>query len=220
MSSSFLYGERSLGCLMLRKLICYFTCFWYFFIMKINSSFNFVYEHKINKVMHPKQHIFDIFSLDKTKKLGILVCHKSELPIRPNYDGNVLAIDYLEVSTKNKGLGTQILKFAENYSKEIGCNGYMTLKSDCSYTPERIPHTFYRKFGFSTFDKDIDNKLDKLIRLKLNATSSDFPCLLMHYPPKPEKISGFKKFKNFIYKIFSTKFMPGGPSKCQKETLG
>lgn len=36
--------------------------------MKISSSFDFVYEHTIKKVMHPKQHIFDIYSLDKTKK--------------------------------------------------------------------------------------------------------------------------------------------------------
>ena len=57
--------------------------------------------------------------------------------------------------------------------------------------------------GFSTFDKDIDNKLDKFIRLKQNATSKDFPCLLMHYPPKPEKISIFKIFKNWVYKILS-----------------
>ncbi len=171
--------------------------------MKINSSLNFTIEHTINKVMRPQQHIFDIYSLDKTKKLGTLVCHKSDLPLRPNYDGSVLAIDYLEVSTKNKGLGTQILKFTKNYSKEIGCNGYMTLKSDSSHTPEKIPHIFYRKFGFSTFDKDIDNKLDKFIRLKQNATSQDFPCLLMHYPPKPEKISVFKRFKNLVYKILS-----------------
>ena len=170
--------------------------------MKICSSSDFVYEHTINKVMHPKQHILDIYSLDKAKKLGILVCHKSELSLRPNYEGSVLAIDYLEVSDKNNGIGTQILKFAENFSKEIGCNGYMTLKSDCSYTPEKIPHTFYRKFGFSTLDKKTDKKLDKFIRLKQNATSSDFPCLLMHYPPQLEKISGFKRLQNFIYKIW------------------
>ena len=176
--------------------------------MKINSSLDFVYEHSINKVMHPEQHIFNIYSADMTKELGILVCHKSELPLRPNYEGNVLAIDFLEVNDKNKGIGTKILKLAENYSKIEGCKGYMTLKADCSYSPQRIPHTFYRKFGFSTLDKNLDNKLDKFIQSKQNATSNDFPCLLMHYPPQPEKISKFKILKNFIYKVFRTKFIP------------
>lgn len=161
------------------------------------------YTHTINKVMHPHQHVFEMYSKDKTKKCGTLVCHKSEVPLRPNYKGSVLAIDFLEVSDKNKGVGTKILKFAKNCSEKMGCNGYMVLKSDSSYTPEKIPHLFYRKFGFSTFDKKTDKKLDKFINSKQNATSKDFPCLIMHYPPQVEKTN---KGLEFLYDIFKKIF--------------
>ena len=120
-----------------------------------------------------------------------MVCHKSELPLRPNYENSVLAIDFLEVTTKNKGIGTKILKFAENYSKQIGCNGYLTIKADGSFMPKKIPHIFYRKFGFSTFDKKFDIKLDKFIAQNTYATTNDFPCLLMHYPPLSKKVPKF-----------------------------
>ncbi len=166
--------------------------------MKIDTSFNFSYEHTVNKIMHPNQDVFNIYDLNKLNKLGILVCHKSELPLRPNYENSVLAIDFLEVTSQNKGLGTKILKFAEEYSKQIGCKGYLTLKADGSFMPQRIPHIFYRKFGFSTFDKKTDKILDKFIAKNLNATSKDFPCLLMHYPPKPNK---YTKFMQICAKI-------------------
>lgn len=167
-------------------------------------EYDFVYNNSVNTVMNPHQQVFVIYSKDKTKKLGTLVCHKSELSLRPNYGGSVLAIDFLEVKERNCGYGTKILKFAEDYSKKIGCNGYMTLKSDVSYTPEKIPHIFYRKFGFSAFDKKADKKMDNFIRMGQNATKKDFPSMLMHYPPEQEKISKLKKFiQNRILK-----FMP------------
>lgn len=161
--------------------------------MKTNPVLDFVYEHSVNKIMHPCQHVFDFYSDTGKNKLGTLVCHKSELQLRPNYDGNVLAIDFLEVTNKNQGFGTKVLKFAEEYSKQIGCKGFMTLKADGSYMPERIPHIFYRKFGFSTLDKGADKKLDKFIKKKVNATIKDFPCLLMHFPVPDKKTNGLKR---------------------------
>ena len=133
--------------------------------------------------------------------MGTLVCHKSELALRPNYDKSVLAIDYLEVAVKNRGFGTRILKFAEEYSRQIGCNGYITVKSDVSFMPERLPHLFYRKFGFSTFDKKNDIKLDKFIIKNRNATIKDFPCLLMHYPPIRENITFRERCIKVLQKI-------------------
>lgn len=166
--------------------------------MKINPVLDLVYEHTINKVMHPCQHIFDFYSDTKKNKLGTLVCHKSELQIRPNHNDNVLAIDFIEVTNKNQGFGTKILKFAEEYSKQIGCKGFMTLKADGSYTPEKIPHVFYRKFGFSTLEKSTDKKLDIFIKQKLNATTNDFPCLLMHFPIPDKEPSGLKRILSLL----------------------
>lgn len=164
--------------------------------MKIKTNYNFSYEHSTNRVMHPTQHIFDFYS--NTNKLGTLVCHKSELKIRPNYDDNVLAIDFLEVTNKNQGFGTKILKFAKEYSEKIGCKGFMTVKADSSYTPDKIPHIFYRKFGFSTLEKSTDKKMDKFIKQKINATSKDFPCLIMHYPPLHKRTAPLEKLFSLI----------------------
>ena len=160
------------------------------------------YNHSINQVMHPLQHIFTFFS-DTRENMGTLVCHKSEMQLRPDYNNPVLAIDFLEVTDKNKGDGTKILKFAEEFSREIGCNGFMTLKSDVSYTPEKIPHIFYRKFGFSTLDKHTDKQLDKFIRHNSFATKKDFPCLLMHYPAPERKTSVINRILSFFKKYQS-----------------
>ena len=37
--------------------------------MKIYSSLNIAYEHSINNVMHPNQHLFNINSSDKNKMI-------------------------------------------------------------------------------------------------------------------------------------------------------
>ena len=169
--------------------------------MKADAIFDFSYEHYVNKVMHPEQHIFDFYSNTEKNKIGILVCHKSELNIRPNYNDNVLAVDYIEVTNKNQGVGTKILKFAEEYSKQIGCKGFMALKADGSYTPERIPHVFYRKFGFSTLENKTDKKLDKFVKRKINATNNDFPCMLMHYPILDKKNKCYKKISLLFKKL-------------------
>ncbi len=170
--------------------------------MKTIPVSDLTYKHSVNKIMHPPQHIFDFYSEANNNKIGTLVCHKSVLPIRPNYNGSVLAIDYIQVADKNAGIGTKILNFAQEYSQQIGCKGFMTLKADTSYMPEKVPHIFYRKFGFSSFDKKTDKELDKFIRLRKFATRKDFPCLLMHYPPLPKKISKFNVLFKFLGKIF------------------
>ena len=161
-----------------------------------------LYKHSINKSTHPNLHIFNIYAKkNRAQKVGTFVCHKSEIPLRPGYNGSVLAIDYLEVNITNSGYGTKILKFAQQYSQKLGCKGYMILKADGSFNPKRIPHLFYRKFGFSSFDKKTDRKLDEFIRRNKNATSEDFSTLLMHYPPKESGVDMKIFFQNFIKKL-------------------
>ena len=48
-----------------------------------------------------------------------------------------------------------------------------------------------------------DMKLDKFIKKGCNATTKDFPCLLMHYPPQPKDNMTFiqklaKSFQKFV----------------------
>ena len=181
------------------------------YVMTTIPKLEFEYKYFCNDIMHPSQNIFDFYSRLDKRKLGTLVCHKTEIPIRPNYNDAVLAIDFLEVTEKNKGIGTKILKFAEQYSKKIGCNGFMTLKADGFLSPNRVPHTFYRKYGFSSFDKKTDKKLDMFIKQNVPATKNDFSCLIMHYPPKSKK-SLKNKMQNFVsiiknLKSFFNKFV-------------
>ena len=161
---------------------------------------NLTYKHSVNKLTHPHLHIFNIYAENKMQKIGTFVCHKSGIPLRPGYKGSVLAIDYLEVTETDKGAGSTILKFAHEYSQKIGCKGYMTLKADGSFTPKKIPHLFYRKFGFSSFDPKTDKKLDTFIHQNKNATSVDFPSLLMHYPPQDKTESRKFVLKNLLKK--------------------
>lgn len=170
--------------------------------MKIPSSTDFSYKHTVNKIMHPEQDVFEFYNSNNKEKIGTLVCHKSEFSLRPNHENPVLAIDFIEVSKKDEGVGTKILKFSEKYSEFKGCQGYLTLKADSSITPERVLHIFYRKFGFSTLDKKTDKKMDKFIKSGTNATVKDFPCMLMHYPPQPKRLTFIQKFAKFARKLF------------------
>lgn len=139
---------------------------------------------------------YEIFNIGSTKtqsQLGQMVCHKSNISLRKNYNGPILIIDFITTKIHDKGYGSILLNFAKQYSKKIGCNGYIVLKADSSFTPKRIPHLFYRKQGFSSFDPITDRKMDRFIRKNKNATYKDFMATIMHYPPNPPKTNIFKK---------------------------
>ena len=122
-----------------------------------------------------------------------MVCHKSNIPLRESYKGPILIIDFINTRINNKGYGSVLINFAKNYSKKIGCNGYVVLKADSSFTPNRVPHLFYRKQGFSSFDPITDKKMDKFIRKNKDATHRDFRAIVMHYPANPPKQNALKK---------------------------
>lgn len=110
-----------------------------------------------------------------------------------------LYVWFLTSNCSGKGFGTAMLDFAINYSKKIGCKGNLHLTSDVSFTPNRIPHIFYRKFGMSTKKASMDKKLDSFIAKNKNATYKDFDTVEMFYPPIEHKKD---KLDNFIYKGF------------------
>lgn len=99
-----------------------------------------------------------------------------------------------------QGFGRAMIDFAKNYSKRLGCNGYVHLFVSSGYTPNRIPHIFYRKCGFSTNNVSIDSKLDKFIRKHKDARYLDFRDMDMFYPPIEHPKNNI--FKNIFCKIF------------------
>lgn len=156
------------------------------------------YKRLCKSYMSPPQTEFVAFSTAGDKNFGELVVHKSKLIFRNDYQGDTLAIDFIQSQKKHNGLGSSMIEFAKNYSKRIGCNGYLVLKADSTLDKKEVPHIFYRKMGFTTFDKKIDKKLDSFIKSKTSATSKDFSSQLMFYP--------MKKKKNII-RQFITKFL-------------
>lgn len=163
-----------------------------------------IYLRNINTAMHPPVEEYVIFSPKNGKIGGIMHCHKMNVKIRPDFDGYPLGIDLIRTEKSGEGFGTALINFAKNYSKQIGSEGQICLKSVTSLSPMRIPHLFYRKQGFTTLDKKTDKLLDAFIKIKNCATYRDFPPILMYYPDKKactkENFSG--KINNFFNKIF------------------
>lgn len=140
---------------------------------------------------------FIAFSTTGDKNWGELVTDKTSFKFRDDYSGDILAINFIKSDKKRRGLGSAMIDFAKNYSKQCGCNGYLILRADSGVDKDEIPHLFYRKKGFSTLDKKTDKKLDYYIRHNKSATSKDFSTKIMHYPPIKEKNS----FKQLIHDI-------------------
>lgn len=141
------------------------------------------WKKKVNTIMHPAQTEFVAISTTGDGNWGELILHKTTVSHRTDYSGPSLAIDFMQSKHPEKGLGIQMMLFARNYSKKIDCNGYILGKADGSFTPHKIPHLLYRKWGLSSLDKNIDYQMDKFIKKGKNATIKDFPCMLMFYPP-------------------------------------
>lgn len=81
------------------------------------------------------------------------------------------------------GLGTKMLNFAKKISEKCGCNGFFHLTADDCYTPHKIPHVFYWKFGMNSNCKRYNDKLEYFVWRNKDATYKDFPHLEMFYPP-------------------------------------
>ena len=168
--------------------------------LKINEKLPKVlfYKRPTRSIMHPPQTEYIAFSTNGDKNWGELIIHKSSLQHREDYSGNTLAIDFIASKEKRKGLGGAMIKFAKNLSKQKGCNGFLVLKADSTIDSHRVPHIFYRKQGFTTLDKKIDNKLDMFIKNNQQATSNDFSTQLMYYPAPPKKQGFWDKIKGFL----------------------
>ena len=96
------------------------------------------------------------------------------------------------------GLGTDFLNFAQFYSKKKGCNGYFHLFASASYSPHRIPHIFYRKYGMNTENANTNRRLDKFIIQGRKADYYDFSDVNMFYPPIKNPITSWEMFLNFL----------------------
>lgn len=131
---------------------------------------------------------FVLFKPNSKKVAGEIYLRKSDKNFRPDYSGSSIIVDYIAAYRYNKGNGTSLMNFAKKYSKDNGCNGYLVLSADPAFMPNKVPHTFYRKQGFTTLDESTDKKLDNFIKHNKNARHTDFLSMLMYYPAPQKNI--------------------------------
>lgn len=154
--------------------------------------------------------LYNLATMNTGKKNGFLVLQKAGINIENYYQGRILFINYISSSPMYNGYGEIMLNFAKKIAKKNNCNGHIILKSDTTFSPNQIPHLFYRKNGFTSLDKKIDKKMDKFIKQGKPATHKDFPSLILYYPAPTKypseinkKTSLIDKIKNFFTNIFT-----------------
>jgi hypothetical protein len=76
------------------------------------------YKRKINSLANSKQIEFVAFLTKNSKKRGELILRKSTAQHREDYSGPTLAIDFIKSAIPDNGLGTTMINFAKNYSKQ------------------------------------------------------------------------------------------------------
>ena len=102
---------------------------------------------------------------------------------QPNDNKKTLYIALLISEPRKIGLGKDLLNFAKIYSKQIGCEGRISLTAEKLYKYSEAPHTFYKKNGMNTGFPEIDAKLDEFVKEGKIGTKEDFPSIDMYYPP-------------------------------------
>ena len=165
------------------------------------------YPKKIPEILyyHKKQgtryqnNLYNMLSTETGGKHGFLVTQVKNNKVKDYYEGNHLFIGFIVTAPQENGYGQKILNFAKNLAKKDGCNGHIQLFADGSFTPNSVPHLFYRKNGFSTLDKKQDELMDKFIKMGKRATQSDFPNMPMYYPA-PKKYPVQEEYKQSIYR--------------------
>ena len=152
--------------------------------------------------------LYNMLSTKKGTKNGFMVLQATETPVENYCSGRSLRINFIISAPQYNGYGQKMIDLVKNISKK-GYNGHIQLKADGSYTPNKIPHLFYRKNGFSTLDKKLDAKMDMFLKWGKDATTKDFPDVMMYYPA-PEKyppqneyrLSLFERLRNLFRKLF------------------
>ena len=154
---------------------------------------------------HKNKHYHDFMMSTTTKPFSTCYayCNKGNYYNNEGYFPSLL-VYMIKSNPQGSGLGSKMLDVMSNFSKKQGCEGRFHLFSTTQFSPNRIPHIFYRKYGMSTGYAQIDKKLDKFIKMGKPATCEDFDSILMHYSPsmqhnKKQKLTIFERVKKFLH---------------------
>lgn len=105
---------------------------------------------------------------------------------------NSFYISFIKAIEEGKGFGLKMLKLAQIESKKLGCNGNLHLEATSLFSEKRhSPHRMYRKFGFSSTDKEKLKIIDKWVKSGKTPNWILLESTPMYYHPK-EKQSNYK----------------------------
>ncbi len=166
-----------------------------------------IFQKSIEYFDNPVYH-FTMFSTNPAErgKQVIMRCFPDIIQ-RPDRKEKVpsLYIWFLSSNDSGSGYGKAMIEFARNFSKKIGCNGYIHLDADTGLMPYRVPHIFYRKCGMSTANPYEDWCLDKYIVKGKKATYKNFKSMDMFFPPIEHDLALADKLFFKIANIFTKK---------------
>lgn len=127
--------------------------------------------------------------------------HQTFYPINEPY--KTFYIAELKMDERGQGYGSKFIQFAKNLSKQFGGEGRVHLVASRLYDRERPPHVFYKKLGFVSNNKFMNDYLDDCIKSK-TPLESELACNLNMYLPIEGEIytnnhkSKFQTFINFL----------------------
>ena len=129
---------------------------------------------------HKNKHYHDFMMSTTTKPFSTCYayCNKGNYYNNEGYFPSLL-VYMIKSNPQGNGLGSKMLDVMSNFSKKQGCEGRFHLFSTTQFSPNRIPHIFYRKYGMSTGYAQIDKKLDKFI--KYGEKDNDLELLYSNY---------------------------------------
>ncbi len=113
---------------------------------------------------------YRMFSVQSGKMLGIMKASAFDFYGAGSGNNSLLYkslyIRLLEVApfARCKGIGTELIKFAQKLSFRNECNGRIHLVAYNAENPGKAPHKFYRKLGFSTTSKEENRLIDEAIK--------------------------------------------------------
>ncbi len=113
-----------------------------------------------------------------------------------------LYISFIRSFDEGKYFGLKMLNLARIESKKLDCNGNMHLEATSLLSKTRhSPHRMYRKFGFSSTDKDKLKIIDKWVKTNKTPNWITLESTPMYYHSK-EKQPNYKiRLLNIFNKI-------------------
>lgn len=133
--------------------------------------------------------------------VGDVVVHDKSIkqdfyPLETPYKSFYIA--ELQIEEKSMGYGSKFINFAKSLSRQFGCNGRVHLVSSRLYDSQHPPHVFYRKCGFTSNNKFMNDYLDDCIASKTPLEVEFADNLNMYLPVGDEVYNRKSKLQTFI----------------------